>query len=222
VSEFDSSEVRMLIFDWDGTLMDSADQIVHCMQLAADECKVVIPTREAVEAIIGLGLPEALAILFPDLSDIRRHLIRTRYAWHFVEGTGGESRLFPGVPELLRDFKTKGYRMVIATGKSRLGLDRVLVKTGLTNFFHATRCADETLSKPHPKMLHELLALYKMEPHHAIMIGDTTYDMEMAQRIGMPRLAVSYGVHTVGELQRFEPLAVVGSIEEMRRYLDLL
>lgn len=213
------SKIRVLIFDWDGTLMDSADQIVHCMQLAADECKVEPPSAAAVEAIIGLGLPEALEKLFPDLSPTRRHLIRTRYAWHFVAGTGGESRMFPGAREMLFKLKSRGYRMAVATGKSRMGLDRVLQKTGLNDFFHATRCADETASKPDPLMLEQLLQRFKAQPENALMIGDTTYDLEMAQRIDMPRIGVTYGVHTDADLLLFEPLAIMDDIETLAAWL---
>jgi phosphoglycolate phosphatase len=216
------SKIRVLIFDWDGTLMDSADQIVHCMQMAADDCKVPPPTKAAVESIIGLGLPEALAILFPELNDTRRHLVRTRYAWHFVAGTGGESRMFPGAKDMLHALKAKGYRMTVATGKSRMGLDRVLVKTGLQDFFHATRCADETISKPDPLMLHQILQKFKAQPENALMIGDTTYDMEMAQRIDMPRVGVTYGVHNDADLLLFEPLQLFDDVETLAAYLRSL
>lgn len=213
---------HILVFDWDGTLMDSADQIVHCMQRAADDCRVHPPERLAIEGIIGLGLPEALEKLFPEVGPTRRHLIRTRYAHHFVTGSGGESHLFPGAREMLRELKGKGFRMTVATGKSRLGLDRVLQKTGLDSFFHATRCADETLSKPHPRMLHELLGIFSAGPENAVMIGDSTYDMDMAQRINMPRVAVTYGVHADADLMLFEPMALVDTIEDLAVLLKAL
>lgn len=216
------AEPKLVIFDWDGTLMDSASQIVHCMQLAADECKVPIPSDEAVRHIIGLGLPEALAILFPGESEIRHRLIRDRYAFHFVAESGGESRLFPGARELLDDLLARGHLLAVATGKSRLGLDRVLKKTGLTHRFNATRCADETLSKPNPRMLRELLHELKMTAAQSVMIGDTTYDMEMAQLIEMPRIGVSYGVHSVAQLQYYRPLAVVDSISTLAAQLSSL
>ena len=216
------NKIHMLVFDWGGTLMDSADQIVHCMQIAADDCRVTIPTAAAVQGIIGLGLPEALEILFPDLNAMRRHLIRTRYAWHFVAGTGGESRMFPGAKDMLFTLKAKGYRMTIATGKSRMGLDRVLQMNGLETFFHATRCADETISKPHPLMLEQLLHKFKAQPQNALMIGDSTYDMDMAQRIGMPRIGVTYGVHPAADLLAFEPLQLLDSIEALAAWLGSL
>lgn len=214
-----TKQIRLLIFDWDGTLMDSADQIVHCMQLAAEECRITAPSREEVEAIIGLGLPEALEILFPQLNATRRHFIRGRYAWHFVAGTGGESRMFPGAREMLYQLKAKGYRMTVATGKSRMGLDRVLEKTGLQDFFHATRCADETISKPHPLMLEQLLEKFKAKPENALMIGDTTYDLEMAHRIGMPSVGVTYGVHKDADLLLFEPLQLLDDVPSLSKFL---
>lgn len=206
---------ELLIFDWDGTLMDSVGQIVHCMKLAAEDEKVVVPPDEAIRSIIGLGLPEALAVLFPEHPVEVHERIRARYAHHFVAGAGGRSQLFPGVQAMLDGLLMRGHRLAVATGKSRLGLDRVLKDTGLTNFFHATRCADETVSKPDPRMLHELLRELKVPAQGAVMIGDTTYDLEMAQRASMPRIGVSYGVHSVASLQRFEPLAIVDTIDAL-------
>ncbi len=212
----------LIIFDWDGTLMDSAAQIVRCMQLAADECQVAVPSDAAVRQIIGLGLPEALAELFPQQEVAVHEQVRARYAQHFIAGTGGASQLFAGVPELLDELLGRGHRLAVATGKSRLGLDRVLGLTGLAPAFHATRCADETASKPDPRMLHELLAELGYMPAEAVMVGDTTYDLEMAQRARMPRIGVSYGVHSVADLQRFTPKALVDDIEGLAAALASL
>lgn len=199
----------LFIFDWDGTLMDSERQIVHCMQAAADDLKVVVPAYEAVRGIIGLGLPEAIHQLFPDQDADLREAIRQAYARHFLGGSGGDSGLFPHARELLGELRGAGHHLAVATGKSRLGLDRVLAATGLTNAFHITRCADETASKPDPLMLHEILAELGVAPERALMIGDTTFDLEMAARASVPSVGLAHGVHAEEELLRHAPLAIV-------------
>lgn len=199
----------LFIFDWDGTLMDSERQIVHCMQAAADDLKVVVPAYEAVRGIIGLGLPEAIQQLFPEQDAESREAIRQAYARHFLGGSGGGSQLFPHARELLDELRGGGHHLAIATGKSRLGLDRVLGATGLTNIFHITRCADETASKPDPLMLREILAALGVAPDRALMIGDTTFDLEMAARAAVPSIGLAHGVHAEEDLWRHGPLAIV-------------
>lgn len=216
------SEARLFIFDWDGTLMDSERQIVHCMQAAADDLRVVIPGYEAVRGIIGLGLPEAIQQLFPDQDAGSREAIRQAYAGHFLGGTGGGSDLFPHARELLADLRGAGHQLAIATGKSRLGLDRVLAATALEDCFHITRCADETASKPDPRMLHEILAELERSPGQALMIGDTTFDLEMAARAGVPSVGLAHGVHAVEDLQRHEPLAIVPDLRALAELLARL
>lgn len=210
----------LIIFDWDGTLMDSERQIVHCMQAAADDLKVVVPEYEAVRAIIGLGLPEAIHQLFPDQDADRREAIRQAYARHFLGGSGGGSDLFPHARELLAELRGAGHLLAIATGKSRLGLDRVLGVTGLAGAFHVTRCADETASKPDPLMLQEILAATGRPAAQAIMIGDTTYDLEMAARAGMRSVGLSHGVHGQQELERHAPIAIVPDLPALASFLS--
>lgn len=213
---------RLFIFDWDGTLMDSERQIVHCMQAAAEDLNVVIPAYEAVRGIIGLGLPEAIHRLFPREDAERRETIRQAYARHFLGGTGGGSDLFPHARELLEDLRGAGHLLAIATGKSRLGLDRVLGYTGLAAAFHATRCADETASKPDPLMLHELLQELGQPVETAVMIGDTTFDLEMAARAGMRSVGLAHGVHAEEELARHAPVAIVPDLVALAGLLDRL
>lgn len=203
---------RLIIFDWDGTLMDSERQIVHCMQVAAHELELVVPTYEAVRRIIGLGLPEAIECLFPVHDAELREAIRQGYARHFIAGSAGDSNLFPGAIELLEELRARELVLAVATGKSRVGLDRVLEKTGLASFFDLTRTADETASKPDPKMLHEILEEARMRPEEAVMIGDTTFDLEMAVRAGVPRIGVAHGVHETTALQAHAPLAIVDDL----------
>lgn len=205
-------EARLFIFDWDGTLMDSERQIVHCMQRAAADLGLVVPETAAVRSIIGLGLPEALLRLFPFYDRPLRERIRQAYARHFVAEAGGRSELFPGAMELLEDLRAQGHLLAVATGKSRLGLDRVLEQTGLMHFFDTSRCADETASKPDPLMLNEILVALSVFPGEAVMIGDTTFDLEMAARANVRSVGITHGVHAATELERHRPLAIVSDL----------
>jgi phosphoglycolate phosphatase len=213
------SAYKLVIFDWDGTLMDSVAHIVECIQQAAVTLEQPIPSIEAARNIIGLGLPEAIAILFPHASATACEKIRQQYAHHFVLGSPDKIQLFDGVLPLLTQLREAGALLAVATGKSRLGLNRVLAQTGLGDYFVATRCADETASKPHPLMLQQLLAHTGIAVDEAVMIGDTSYDLEMAQQIAMPRIGVSYGVHSVDVLQSYQPLAIVDNVYQLQEIL---
>ncbi|MBQ0800059.1 MAG: HAD-IA family hydrolase [Porticoccaceae bacterium] len=199
----------MLIFDWDGTLCDSIERIAHCLQLAADDEGLPIPSLAEGRDIVGLGMREALEQLFPGIESDQVTRLRDSYATHFVREDAEPSPFFPGALEALHHFREQGRVLAVATGKSRRGLDRVLAKLDMSDFFHATICADETASKPDPLMLKTLLADQGLAPQAALMIGDTVFDMAMAQHIAMPRLAVSYGAHSVERLLGYDPIACV-------------
>ena len=170
-------------------------------------------TAEAAANIIGLGLPEAMAVLFPQHPHLHSD-IQAAYAAHYVPRSQ-QTRLFEGVEALLQQLQKQGVILAVATGKSRAGLDRVLADSGIADYFSVTRCASETRSKPHPQMLQEILEVTGITAADAVMIGDTSYDLEMAQRIAMPRIGVSYGVHTAERLQQYQPLAVVSQMAEL-------
>lgn len=208
---------KLLIFDWDGTLSDSLSRIAYCLRCAAIDNQLTPPSEDEAREIVGLGLEEALRRLFPKISDDRGLIARLRnsYSEHFLLNDAQPSPLYPYVMESLTEFRDNGHFIAVATGKSRRGLDRVLREKGLDGFFHASRCADETRSKPHPQMLHELVAHFGVEPEQAVMVGDTEFDMAMAQSINMPRLAVSYGAHARERLQRYQPLACVDCFSEV-------
>ncbi len=210
---------KLVIFDWDGTLMDSVAHIVDSIQQAAIVMEQPIPSMAASRHIIGLGLPEAMAILFPQATKAQCDLIRQQYAQQFMLGAPEKVQLFAGVRQLLTELREQGVLLAVATGKSRAGLNRVLAQTGLGDYFIATRCADETVSKPHPLMLQELLAYTSIAIDDAVMVGDTSYDLEMAQRLAMPRIGVSYGVHSVEVLQSYQPLAIVDSAYQLQELL---
>ncbi len=210
---------ELLVFDWDGTLMDSEAKIVRCVQAAAADQGVADPGAAAIRHIIGLGLQEAMATLFPEENAESRASLADRYRVHFLEQDNTPMPLFPGVREGLTDLAERGYLLAVATGKSRRGLERVLDETGTRALFVATRCADEAYSKPHPKMLEDVLSTTGLNAARALMIGDTVYDMQMARHAGMPALGVSYGVHLPEKLMEDGALAVLDSFPEVCRWI---
>ncbi|HSH40649.1 MAG TPA: HAD-IA family hydrolase [Arenicellales bacterium] len=196
---------RMIVFDWDGTLMDSAAKIVNCFRAAARDEDAPLPSPRAVRGIIGLGLGEAIATLFPGSSEQQRQRLAEAYRDHFLERDQTYTGLFPGVPEGLAALVEEDYVLAIATGKARRGLDRVLDETGVREYFAASRCVDEAESKPHPRMLLDLLGHTGIDARDALMVGDTTFDLQMAAAARMDALAVSYGAHEVGPLLAENP-----------------
>lgn len=210
----------LLIFDWDGTLIDSQSRIIACMQRAALEAGQPELADEAVREIIGLGLPEAIRTLIPGICDTDMETVRGHYVKHFLDEEQSSSPLYPGVETSLASLRDKGYRLAVATGKSRRGLDRVLEQTGLGELFETTRCADETRSKPHPQMLAEILDETGVDVSRALMIGDTEYDLNMAQNIGMDRAGVSYGAHAIERLLALDPVFRIDDFPELEQWLE--
>ena len=186
------------------------------MQLAARDIGWVPLGDHTIHNIIGLGLPEAIHRLYPGANLSERQRLRDAYVSHFLSlDEACPSDFFPGVMSTLRHLKADGHTLTIATGKSRKGLDRIFGVLGLADFFHASRCADETASKPDPLMLAELLNEFGVAPDAAVMIGDTEYDMEMAQRINMPRIAVSYGAHHIDRLHGYQPELCLDQFDQL-------
>lgn len=212
-------EFELIVFDWDGTLMDSEAKIVRCFTNAALDAGVPDPGTAAIRNIIGLGLSEAIVALFPELEAGQRARIVERYREHFLHLDETATDLFPGVSEGLDALKRSGYRLAVATGKARRGLERVLEETGTAHLFSATRCADEAFSKPHPKMLQDLLDETGTAAARALMVGDTVYDLEMARNARVSGLAVSYGVHPRERLMHYAPLACLDSFSEVCAWL---
>jgi phosphoglycolate phosphatase len=211
---------ELLVFDWDGTLMDSEARIVACLQGAIADLELPRQEVAALRNIIGLGLAEAIERLFPGSDAATQQALVERYRHHFLVADPTPSTLFEGAAEVLRGLADQGYLLAVATGKGRRGLDKVLEETGLGPLFHATRCADETLSKPHPQMLLELMELLGAEPQATLMIGDTEYDMEMARNARTHALAVSYGVHHPERLLRHDPLGCLERIADLPAWLN--
>lgn len=215
-----SQALNLLVFDWDGTLMDSEESIVICMQAAIADLSCEPRDANSIKNIIGLGLREAIDTLYPGTDDAFLKAMVDRYRYHFLGGSEYHAELFPGAAETIRDLSEAGYLLAVATGKGRRGLDLVLEKTGLGQYFHTTRCADESFSKPHPQMLEEVMDVLGAEPGATLMIGDTEYDMEMAVNARTHGLAVSYGVHEKERLLKHGPLHCLDAIDELGGWLS--
>lgn len=208
----------LIVFDWDGTLLDSASGIAASIQEASREMGLQVPSRERASHVIGLGLMDALRHAVPDLPEQSYAEFAERYRRHFL-AREGEMDLFPGVPEMLSALEGAGYDLAVATGKSRKGLDRALASSGLGKHFAATRCADETRSKPDPAMLYELMAELSRQPGELLMIGDTSHDLDMASNASVDAVAVTYGAHPEDQLRARAPRGVVRSIGELKAWL---
>jgi len=214
------SRYDLIVFDWDGTLMDSAAKIVRCFSSALADVGIANPGDAAIRNIIGLGLAEAITALLPAHSDAARAAVVERYREHFLYLDAGDSELFPGVATGLERLSRQGYVLAVATGKSRRGLDRVLGATRLKSLFAMTRCADESFSKPHPQMLQDILDHSGTDARRALMVGDTVYDLEMAKNARVDGLGVSYGVHERARLLELTPRAVVDSFPDVCDWLS--
>lgn len=212
------NQFDLLVFDWDGTLMDSAAAISASLRNACADLELPVPTEERARYVIGLGLSDALKYLLPDLPAVGYPALLERYRHHF-QRQDRDTTLFEGAHEALRALYERGFLLAVATGKSRRGLDRALEATGLNEIFHATRCADEGFSKPHPGMLLWLLDELSVTRERTLMIGDTSHDMEMAAAADVARLGVTYGAHARENLLRHEPVACLNTFGELAIWL---
>ena len=208
----------LIVFDWDGTLFDSAAVIAEGIQHAARDMGLPVPDRETASHVIGLGLGDSLRHAMPTLPAERYQEFLALYRGYFIEREDSLT-LFAGVPELLSELKERGHRLAVATGKPRRGLDRALQSSGLGALFAATRCGDETQPKPHPAMLLELMDQLQLRASDLLMIGDTSHDLGMAKGAGVDAVAVSYGAHPHESLRAWQPRACVSSVVELRQWL---
>ncbi|MGO3999674.1 HAD-IA family hydrolase [Pseudomonas fluorescens] len=213
------NDYKLLIFDWDGTLADSIGRIVEAMHVASQRSGFDLCEDLAVKGIIGLGLPEAIRTLYPQISDAELVAFRQHYADHYIALEAEPSPLFDGVVESLAAFRDQGYHLAVATGKARRGLDRVLKSHGWEDYFDITRAADETASKPHPLMLEQILAHCAVRPEQALMVGDSSFDLQMARNAGVPSVAVSYGAQSIDALRVFEPQLAIDHFSQLRTWL---
>jgi len=211
---------KLIIFDWDGTLMDSVGRIVSSMQNTAAVLQLPLPSTNAVKDIIGLSLQPAIEKLFGRLSEADLERFLAQYRREYVELNPTPTPFFEHALATLDALKQQGYLLAVATGKMRRGLDRIWQETQTGHYFHSSRCADESESKPSPKMLTELLHEFELQPEQAVMIGDSIYDMAMAAAIEMPRIGVDYGVHSGSQLAAYQPLSVMSDIRQIIGFLE--
>ncbi len=214
------SKFTLLVFDWDGTLMDSEATIIECVRAAAVDLGLELPSDDSIRNIIGLGLYESVIAMFPGSDEQLVAAVVERYRYHFLHQDRPSSPLFSGAEELLQELNRRGYLLAVATGKGRVGLDKVLQQTSLGPLFHATRSADETKSKPDPEMLLQLMDELGVDADRTVMIGDTEWDMHMASSAGAHSLAVSYGAHERERLLQHSPLACVDAVGDILGWLD--
>jgi phosphoglycolate phosphatase len=212
------SRFDLIVFDWDGTIMDSAAEIVAAMQQAIADLDLPERSPGAMRELIGLGLDDVLARLFPELDTTRVRALLAAYRSRYT-APGGNSRLFPGVRETLTGLRTGGRTLAVATGKSRRGLDRGFAETGLGHLFRVSRCADETAPKPAPDMLEDILLRTATEPHRALMVGDTEFDMAMAAAAGVAAVGVACGVHDAGRLHAAGAVTVLEDVTALPGWL---
>jgi len=210
---------RLVVFDWDGTIMDSTGLIAECIQLAANDCGLMPPSTEAAKHIIGLGILDSTRMLFPYLDAAGLQQFAQRYRAHYVP-RDGEVRLYEGIETVLSDLAQAERFLAVATGKPRRGLDLAFANCGLLPHFHFTRCADEGFPKPHPDMLEKLMSFACVDADETLMIGDTTHDLEMAAAAGCDALGVSYGAHHPEKLLSSPHRAVLSNVTALNDWLN--
>lgn len=231
----------LVIFDWDGTLMDSIGKIITCIENMAKALQLPIPTESDIRDIIGLSMTEALRVLFPlglncSASSVYSQPLHSKNAFNLDEDDQYQQMraefkaqylhldttptpLFVQTPALIDDLHSQGYKLAVVTGKARTGLDRVFAQTGLGRYFVASRCADEVHSKPHPEMISSLLKELNIAPNRALMVGDSLLDLTMAANAGIDSVGVTYGAHSADKLLLAKPIALIDSPKQLLQYL---
>ena len=213
-----SRRFDLIAFDWDGTLYDSTQIIVRCIQSAVVDVGGQKPTDEQAAYVIGMALIPALAHAAPDVPKDKYPMLGERYR-HYYAAHHNDLSLFDGILPMLQALREKQHLLTVATGKSRQGLDDALHQVALRGMFDGSRTADETAGKPNPRMLHELMAEFGVSPERTLMIGDTTHDLEMAHNAGCASIAVSYGAHGTSDFGRWNPLTVAHNVGELHDWL---
>jgi len=207
----------LIVFDWDGTVMNSTAVISTSIQAACRDLGLKIPSDETARHVIGLGLDQALRYAVPELTEAMRPDLVERYRYHFLSQDDAIP-LFDGARETISELHGAGYWLGVATGKSSNGLSRAMESSGLKSYFHATRTADVTLSKPNPEMLNELMDELGVFAERTLMVGDTTHDIQMAHNAGVEAVAIGHGAHPPEQLQALNPLAFVDDFVALRHW----
>lgn len=207
----------LIVFDWDGTVMDSTALIAGSIQAACRDLDLAVPSDAEARYVIGMGLGEALRHAVPSAHESMYEALTQRYRHHFLSQDAAIP-LFAEVRETIMELHAEGYRLAVATGKSRNGLDRALDSSGLREYFHATRTADQTFSKPHPAMLLELMDELGVEACRVLMVGDTTHDLQMAINAGVDAVGVAHGAHSSEMLLELAPRALLNDFIQLRAW----
>ena len=210
----------LIVFDWDGTLFDSAGNIVRSLQAAVAELGGTPPSDETARHVIGLDLQQALQLAAPDVPAYRHPLLAQAYRAQYRKHQG-DITLFTGAHDMLLSLKGKGHMLAVATGKSRTGLNEALDAVGLSHMFDATRTADQTAGKPHPLMLQEILGHCRVAPEQALMVGDSVFDLQMASNAGVDSVAVGFGAQSLDTLRAHGPRLAINEFSELRAWLGV-
>ncbi len=213
INQFD-----LIVWDWDGTLANSTGMITRAILQAAEPVGLPALTERAASSIIGLGLKEAIHALYGEILPEQAQALAAQYTANYYAGES-EIPLFEGAVETIKTLNKRGFKLAVATGKSRRGLNLALEHCGLEHFFHATRTVDECFSKPHPQMLNELMDHLVVMPERTLMIGDTSYDLQMAKNAGVRSVGVSYGAHTAQQWQHLNPIKKCASFASLSAWL---
>lgn len=196
----------LIIFDWDGTLVNSIEWITRCLQNAAKHCNLSVPDSQAAKDVIGLSIKKAMHALFPDTDEKTLEQLVASYSHEYHSKSIDRNDLFPGVYDMLVQLNQEGYQLAVATGKTRVGLQHALQATETEDLFCTTRCADETASKPDPRMLREIIQHTQTTNERTLMVGDSIHDLQMAVNAHISFIAVSCGAHSEDFLQQYNPL----------------
>jgi phosphoglycolate phosphatase len=215
-----SKRYDLIVFDWDGTVMDSTAIIAASIQAACRDLNLSVPSDEAARYVIGMGLPEALRHTVPDVHESTYEPLTARYRHHFLSQDAAIP-LFAEARETIVELHEQGYWLAVATGKNRNGLNRALAMSELGEYFHATRTADQTFSKPHPAMLLEIMNELGLTADRVLMIGDTTHDLQMAINAGVDAVGVTHGAHSVEQLHALKPLALLDDFVQLRAWFKV-
>lgn len=210
--------LKLVIFDWDETLMDSTGAISLCIRRSCQELQLPDPGASVASYVIGLGLSDALSYVAPNATKEQAQQLGELYRKHY-QLLGHRLVLFEDTISVIQELEAADCLLAVATNKSRFGLNQALAQTNLTGVFHASRCADECFPKPHPQMLHELMEALGVEPHHTLMIGDTTHDINMARSAGVKSIGLTTGAHSLEVLQQSNPDRIFSSLSSMMPWL---
>lgn len=211
---------QLIVFDWDGTLMDSTGRIVSCMQSAAVEVSLPVPEAGAVKQIIGLNLQHAFELLFPGASEVQKSALFQSYRELYIKTDPTPTPMYPGAIDCLKYLQSQHVLLAVATGKARIGLERVMAEeAGIKSFFNDSICADEAKGKPDPDMLLQLCRRQNVSTEHTLMVGDTEFDLEMASRANVAAIGISHGAHSVEQLMKWQPIALIHHLSEMKSLL---